>query len=97
MRLYKHYSVDEIFCNFGSGAFYHPKWKNYDYPGQSAYYKCLQGIDGTDFNAINLCAVSLDIPEEDNSVALIYCSHTLEHLEAGAAKRFLRECYGVFI
>ena len=32
------------------------------------------------------------LPYADNEVALIYCSHTLEHLEADSAQKFLSEC-----
>lgn len=94
-RLYEKYSVDEIFCNFGSGAFYHNKWKNYDYPGQSDYYVNLQGVKGKHYTPIDLCATELHIPENDSSVALIYSGHTLEHLEANSAINFLRECYRI--
>ncbi|MEH0074928.1 methyltransferase domain-containing protein [Pannonibacter sp. Pt2] len=90
--LYRNYDAAEIFCNFGSGAFHHRRWKNYDYPGQSSYYKAIQGEDGVDFHGIDLCAPGLTVPEESESVSLIYCSHTLEHLETDGALGFLREC-----
>lgn len=95
MKLYRKYGQEALFCNFGSGAFFHARWKNYDYPGQSLYYKSIQGLNGKDFIAINLCDKSLSIPEIDNSISLIYCSHTLEHLEEVAARNFLRECYRI--
>jgi predicted SAM-dependent methyltransferase len=91
-KLYSKYNKSDIFINFGSGSFFHNKWKNYDYPGQSKYYKSLQGIEKKDFYAIDLCSKSLVIPEKDNSVSLIYCSHTMEHLDQDSAKRFLFEC-----
>ncbi|MDB4229110.1 methyltransferase domain-containing protein [Paracoccaceae bacterium] len=91
-KLYKDYSGDEVFCNFGSGAFFHKKWKNYDYPGQSEYYKTIQGKQGVDFTGIDLCKDDLLLPYGDNEVTLIYCSHTLEHLEADLAQKFLLEC-----
>jgi hypothetical protein len=94
-KLYSGFDKNEVFINFGSGAFFHNKWKNYDYPGQSLYYKCLQGTEGQDFIAIDLCADSLVIPEKNSSVSLIYCSHTLEHLEETSAKYFLKECYRI--
>jgi predicted SAM-dependent methyltransferase len=93
--LYKEFEKDSIFCNFGSGAFYHKKWKNYDYPGNSKYYKNLQGIKGKDFIPINLCSKNLKIPEKNNSVSLIYCSHSLEHLEEKSASNFLSECFRI--
>lgn len=91
-KLYKNFSKNSIFCNFGSGAFYHNLWKNYDYRGQSKYYRALQGVEGHDFYHIDLCSENLFIPEKDQSVSLIYCSHTLEHITVSAAKRFLKEC-----
>ena len=94
-RLYEKYSATDIFCNFGSGAFYHNKWKNYDYPGQSDYYVNLQGDKGKHYTPIDLCSAKLHIPENDSSVALIYSGHTLEHLEADSAINFLRECYRI--
>ena len=94
-KLYRKYSATDIFCNFGSGAFFHKKWRNYDYPGQSNYYANLQGIKGVHYAPIDLCAAELYIPENDSSVALIYSGHTLEHLEADAATNFLRECHRI--
>ena len=94
-KLYSNYSLKEKFINFGSGAFFHNRWKNYDYPGNSSYYKSLQGKSNKDFNPINLCNEKLIIPETDNSVALIYCSHTLEHLDKESSIRFIKECYRI--
>ena len=91
-KLYSKYNKSDIFINFGSGSFFHNRWKNYDYPGLSKYYKCLQGIEKKDFYAIDLCSKSLVIPEKDDSVSLIYCSHTIEHLEKDSVKRFFSEC-----
>jgi predicted SAM-dependent methyltransferase len=91
-QLYSAYPAGSIFCNFGSGAFQHPLWKNYDLAGVSKYYKTLQGKPGRDFFPIDLCTDNLRLPFDNNSVALIYCAHTLEHLEEGKAIRFLSEC-----
>lgn len=92
-KLYSAYKKDERFLNFGSGAFFHKNWINYDYPGNSSYYKSLQGIEGKDFHSIDLCSNNLKIPENDGSVSLIYCSHTLEHLDNQSYKNFLNECF----
>ena len=92
-RLYSFYKKDEKFINFGSGAFFHSRWKNYDYPGQSPYYQSVQGKKDEDFIAIDLCKKNLEVPEAANSVALIYCSHTLEHLDKASSFRFLSECF----
>lgn len=94
-RLYSRFANNDVFCNFGSGAFFHYRWRNYDFPGQSTYYQAVQGQAGRDYEPIDLCAANLQLPLEDNSVALIYCSHTLEHLESDRAIDFLRECYRV--
>ena len=91
-KLYKDYSKKSKFINFGSGGFSHPLWINYDFPGQSDYYKMLQGKKEIDFHPINLCIDDLKIHYEDNSCDLIYCSHTLEHLEEEKALNFLKEC-----
>jgi predicted SAM-dependent methyltransferase len=91
-ELYSAFPPDALFVNFGSGAFQHPRWRNYDYPGLSDYYRAIQGEKDRDFFPIDLCQPGLSLPFETNSVSLIYCSHTLEHLEVGAAKHFLSEC-----
>ena len=94
-KLYSDYRVNEKFLNFGSGAFFHSRWKNYDYPGQSLYYQNVQGKEGKDFFAIDLCEEKLKIPEDNDSVSLIYCSHTLEHLDKVSSLRFLTECFRI--
>lgn len=94
-KLYSAYSKNDIFCNFGAGAFFHHKWKNFDYPSQSAYYAPFQGKTNVDYTPIDLCVNNLYIPYQDDSVSLIYCSHTIEHLEPSAAINFLSECYRV--
>ncbi len=91
-KLYKSYPKKSKFINFGSGGFNHPLWINYDFPGQTDYYKKLQGKEKNDFYPINLCTDNLKVPFEDNSCDLIYCSHTLEHLEEEKGLNFLREC-----
>ena len=94
-RLYSYYRKNEKFINFGSGSFFHSRWKNYDYPGQSPYYRSIQGKKNKDFIAIDLCEKDLEVPEAKNSVALIYCSHTLEHLDKASSHRFLSECFRI--
>lgn len=91
--LYKEFDVsNSIFLNFGSGAFQHPLWTNYDFPGLSDYYKSIQGKINKDFYPINLCEEDLILPYDNNSVSLIYSGHTIEHLEEDKAKHFLSEC-----
>ena len=93
--LYSEYKKTDRFLNFGSGAFFHSRWSNYDYPGQSTYYRSVQGVEGKDFNAIDLCDTTLSVPEKEDSVSLIYCSHTLEHLDFSSSLRFLKECFRI--
>lgn len=90
--LYSEYEENEVMINFGSGAFMHPRWTNYDFPGQSSYYKKLQGLPSKDFIPIDLTK-DLPLPLESGSVSLIYCSHTLEHLPESTASIFLSECF----
>ena len=94
-KLYSSYEENDKFINFGSGAFFHKRWKNYDYPGNSSFYKAIQGNPSNDFHPINLCDENLKVPEVDNSVDLIYCSHTLEHLDKKSSHKFLKECYRI--
>jgi SAM-dependent methyltransferase len=91
-KLYSSYSDDAIFCNFGSGAFQHPRWINFDFPGNTEFYKAIQGEPGIDFKPIDLCEENLQLPLESESVSLIYCAHVLEHLEEAKARSFLCEC-----
>lgn len=94
-KLYSGYNKNDKFINFGSGAFYHKRWKNYDYPAQSLHYKNFQGNDGKDFFSIDLNKHNLKIFESEDSTALIYCSHTLEHLDSKSSEKFLSECFRI--
>ena len=94
-KLYSSFKENDKFINFGSGAFFHKRWKNYDYPGNSSLYKAIQGNPSNDFHSIDLCDKNLKVPEADNSVDLIYCSHTLEHLDKKSSHKFLKECYRI--
>jgi SAM-dependent methyltransferase len=91
-KLYSSYSESDTFYNFGSGAFYHPRWRNFDFPGNSDFYKAIQGKVGEDFTAIDLCQDNLKLDIESDSASLIYCAHTLEHLAEDKAHIFLKEC-----
>lgn len=91
-KLYAGYDENDTFYNFGSGAFYHPRWQNFDFPGNSEFYKAIQGKVGEDFTAIDLCQDNLKLDIPDDSASLIYCAHTLEHLAEEKAHVFLKEC-----
>lgn len=94
-QLYSKYLKEDIFCNFGSGAFFHKRWTNFDFPAISPYYKSLQGNIGKDFIPINLCDKDLKLPFENETVSLIYLSHTLEHLDKTSGINFLQESYRI--
>ena len=94
-KLYKKFPEDALFCNFGSGAFQHPRWLNLDFPGQTEYYKALQGAPGTDFLPIDLMCSPLRLPQPDESTSLIYCSHTIEHLPVENVFAFFNESYRI--
>jgi SAM-dependent methyltransferase len=93
--LYSKYSNNSVFVNLGSGCFSHPFWTCYDYPGQSRYYQRIQGKEDLDYFAIDLCSSNVRLPYDNNSVDLIYCSHTLEHLELQSGIKLLGECFRV--
>jgi predicted SAM-dependent methyltransferase len=94
-QLYNEFSKKDIFCNFGSGAFYHNRWINLDLPAKTSYYKSLQGRKAKDFIPINLCESNLKLPFNDQTVSLIYFSHTLEHLDVASGINFLKESYRI--
>jgi hypothetical protein len=95
-QLYKKFRKDDIFINIGSGAFMHQKWINYDFPGHSHYYKKLQGASGKDFLPIDL-SKNLPLPILNNSVRLVYLSHTIEHLPEDSALFLLKEISRILI
>lgn len=82
---------ENLMLNLGSGAFKHPRWFNIDFPGQSDYYKSIQGKPYKDFLPADLTKY-IPLPFEDESVALIYCCHTIEHLPEDKAENLLRDC-----
>lgn len=69
-ELYSEYEENEVMIHFGSGAFMHPRWTNYDFSGQSSYYKKLQGLPGKNFIPIDLTK-DLPLPLKSSSVSLI--------------------------
>jgi predicted SAM-dependent methyltransferase len=90
--LYAKFKKQKIFCNFGSGGFYHNFWINFDFPAATEKYKSIQGKKYKDFRPIDLCEANLNLPFQNETVDLIYCSHTIEHLEEQKAITFLKEC-----
>ena len=92
---YQNYEKDAIFANFGSGAFNHNRWKNFDFPGVTKYYKNLLGKSGKDYIPINLNEQNLTIPFKTESVELIYFSHVLEHLNKENGKKVFFEFFRI--
>lgn len=82
---------DRIRINIGSGGFIHDDWVCLDYPGKSRYYKTIQGFYEKCFKPIDLCEEGVRFPFRDGSVASIYSSHTLEHLDSLGLEGFFRE------
>ena len=73
--------------NIGAGRFYHPYWTNVDF-NSDWYQRFNMKID------INHDLFSRkQLPINDNEVNLIYCSHTIEHIDDSSALFLLKECY----
>jgi len=88
-KLYR--KISGRLVNLGAGGFRHPKWINYDYPGESLYYRRLQGVAGKDFQPIDLCSDLTDLGSEP--VSAFYISHTLEHLPFSYGESVLSHIY----
>ena len=58
-QLYLDYKDSNIFLNFGAGAFSHFRWKNFDYPSNTNFYRKVQGRPNIDFTPIDLCKPNL--------------------------------------
>ena len=84
-------SKSEIRINIGSGGFIYNDWVCLDYPGKSRYYKTIQGFYEKEFRSIDLCEEGVRLPFSDGSVASIYSSHTLEHLDRSSLEGLFRE------
>lgn len=85
------FTKENININIGSGGFYHQCWINLDLPGNTSYYREIQGINSKNFRPINLCLPSLELPFQSSSVNTIYISHTLEHLDLSSISRLFLE------
>ena len=76
-NLYKKYPKDSLinknFLNIGAGKFYHKYWTNVDYGSEQ--YEKIQN----EFVELNLIEKP-KFPFEDNSIEVIYTSHTIEHI-----------------
>ncbi len=71
----------QLFLNLGSGAQFHSDWTNIDLSSSSP---CVQAYD-----------LRKGIPFPDNTFAVVYHSHLLEHFPRHGAFKFIQECYRV--
>lgn len=72
---------DLPFVNLGCGGRYDPRWINIDFESSR------KGITNVD--------LSSGIPLRDDSAAVVYHSHLLEHFRRDDARRFMRECHRI--
>ena len=87
-RLYQQYPKESLinkkFLNVGAGKFNHKFWTNVDY-GSEQYAKIQN-----EFIELNLIERP-KFPFEDNSIELIYTSHTIEHITDESVINFIKE------
>jgi len=79
---------NKSFLNIGAGTFNHKYWTNVDY-GSEQYAKVQNK-----FVELNL----MDIPKfpfENESIELIYSSHTIEHVNDSAVKNLIEESFRI--
>lgn len=69
--------------NLGCGEQFHPAWENIDFQSHSA------GVKAHDLRK--------PLPFPDESCAVVYHSHVLEHFSRALAPVFLKECHRVLI
>lgn len=72
--------------NIGAGRFYHPYWTNVDF--DTDWYKRFK----MKINISHDLFSREQLPIKDNEVNLIYCSHTIEHIDDSSALFLLKEC-----
>jgi len=78
-----------IRINIGSGNWSCDGWTNLDYPSEW-YNKAQKKHEIVPYNIRED-----NIPYEDNSVDVIYCSHVIEHIENEYIQKMFNECYRV--
>lgn len=71
---------ENLLLNLACGQTYHEQWVN---------------IDQFQEDGVSACDLTKPLPFDDQSFAVLYCSHFLEHLRDKEARGFLRECMRV--
>ncbi len=91
LNLYNAYTPSEIeekrFYNLGAGSFSHPYWTNID--KKSEWYKGYAKVPFIEYDLFSL----QPLPIAAKSASIIYCSHTLEHVNDASVKHLLSEAY----
>jgi predicted SAM-dependent methyltransferase len=77
------------FYNFGSGNWRHPCWTNVDY--DSDYYGYKSDLIDIHWDIVSGHPVRV----ENNTAELVYCSHTVEHLQDHHVDNMLAEAYRI--
>lgn len=74
------------FLNVGGNNFDHPYWRNLDIPSQN--------YSGTQSKIINYDLNSLKpLPVPDNSICIVYTSHTIEHVPEKSVANLFKESH----
>jgi len=91
-NLYSEFSLNSIknklFLNIGAGTFNHKYWTNVDY-GSKQYAKVQN-----QFVELNLMEKP-KFPFENESIELIYSSHTIEHVNDAAVNNLIEESFRI--
>jgi len=91
-HLYKDFSRESLeeksFINIGAGNFKHKFWTNVDY-GSEQYSKVQK-----EFVELNLTEKP-KFPFENNSIEIIYSSHTIEHIDDKSAINMINEAFRI--
>ncbi len=80
-------NANKIMVNIGGGVFIKRHWKNLDY--SSTHYPYRLSVLDYNFDLTG----DAPLPFADNSVALLYSSHTLEHIPQRFCPRIFRELH----
>lgn len=84
---YSSYSIEnKKYINIGAGRFRHKYWTNVDLKSE---YSLDWSQSDIDYNLFSMEA----LPIEDNSVEIIYTSHTIEHITNTHVAKLLSESY----